>query len=106
MADTRYEVIDSDGHVIEPDAVWKEYAEPAYRAQLDQPGGGVQMLGMQRAYPEVFAAQGMSIESDAEGHWAGDVGGETWDEEARSRMGRPGGYDPQARLVDMDADGI
>ena len=30
MADqpTRHEVIDSDGHVIEPDTVWSDYAEP------------------------------------------------------------------------------
>lgn len=30
---TRPEVVDADGHVIEPDAVWKEYAEPEYRDQ-------------------------------------------------------------------------
>ena len=35
-----------------------------------------------------------------------DVGGETWDDELGRKMGRPGGYDPHARLVDMDADGI
>ena len=35
------QVIDSDGHVIEPDAVWRDYAEREYRERLDQPGGGV-----------------------------------------------------------------
>ena len=46
------EIIDSDGHVIEPAVVWKEYADPAFRDQLDVPGGGAQMLGMSRSYPD------------------------------------------------------
>src|SRR5262245_1567213 len=100
----RPEVIDSDGHVVEPDTVWKDYAEPAYREQLDKPGGGVQMLGMMRAYPESFAA--LPIASDSDESWAADIGDEGWDEEARTKMGRPGGYDPHARLVDMAEEGI
>ena len=32
--------------------------------------------------------------------------GESWEEESRTKMGRPGGYDPNARLVDMDDEGI
>jgi uncharacterized protein len=102
--ETRPEVIDSDGHVIEPDTVWRDYAEPAYREQLDRPGGGVQMLGMMRAYPESLTA--LPAVNDSDSSWAADVGGEGWDDEARTKMGRPGGYDPHARLVDMDADGI
>ncbi len=102
-AGTAFEVIDSDGHVVEPDSVWRDYSEPEYKEQLDQPGGGVQALGMMRAYPGVFAR----LETSGEGgHWAENIGGETWDEESRSKMGRPGGYDPHARLLDMDAEGI
>ena len=41
----RHEVIDSDGHVVEPDTVWSDYAETEFRGQLDVPGGGVQALG-------------------------------------------------------------
>ncbi|HXY91323.1 MAG TPA: amidohydrolase family protein, partial [Acidimicrobiia bacterium] len=100
----RPEVIDSDGHVIEPDSVWRDYAEPAYRDQLDKPGGGVQMLGMMRAYPEANAF--IRAMDSGDSSWADDVGGEGWDEEARTKMGRPGGHDPHARLVDMDAEGI
>jgi predicted TIM-barrel fold metal-dependent hydrolase len=103
MTTTRPEVIDSDGHVIEPDSVWKDYSEPAYRERLDQPGGGVQMLGMMRAYPDAVAAVRASSEGES---WAADVGGDEWEEEARKKMGRPGGYDPRARLVDMDEEGI
>ncbi len=99
----KVEIIDSDGHVVEPAAVWKEYSEPDYRDRLDRPGGGVQELGMRRAYPDVSRPL---VESDGEESWAAEIGGDTWEEEARTRMGRPGGYDPHARLLDMDAEGI
>jgi predicted TIM-barrel fold metal-dependent hydrolase len=97
-------VIDSDGHVVEPDSVWKDYAEPAYRGQLDRPGGGVQELGIRRAYPDAFVQ--LQASTDDAASWAEDIGGESWDAEARTQMGRAGGYDPHARLLDMDADGI
>jgi uncharacterized protein len=98
------EVIDSDGHVVEPDTVWKDYSDPAYRDRLDRPGGGVQELGMVRAYPHALTPRLRSSEEDPS--WAADIGGETWADDARTKMGRPGGYDPHARLIDMDADGI
>jgi uncharacterized protein len=97
-------VVDSDGHVVEPDTVWKDYSERAYREQLDRPGGGVQELGIQRAYPDAVVR--LQEPADEDGSWASGVGGESWADEARSKMGRPGGYDPHARLLDMDADGI
>jgi predicted TIM-barrel fold metal-dependent hydrolase len=100
----RHEVIDSDGHVVEPDTVWSDYAEPEFRDQLDVPGGGVQALGIGRAYPAASAVPLPSKEDEE--FWAAEIGGEGWDEESRTKMGRPGGYDAQARLVDMDAEGI
>ena len=100
------QVVDSDGHVVEPDRVWKEYAEPAYRDRLDQPGGGVQMLGMLEAYPEAAASGPGSRLGEGEVWTEGLETAESWDEESRTKMLRPGGYDPGARLVDMDADGI
>jgi predicted TIM-barrel fold metal-dependent hydrolase len=104
MVNTESQVIDSDGHVVEPDTVWKDYSEPAYRDQLDRPGGGVQELGIRPAYPDAVVRLPEPAEDD--GSWAADIGGESWAEDARSQMGRPGGYDPHARLLDMDADGI
>jgi predicted TIM-barrel fold metal-dependent hydrolase len=102
------EVIDSDGHVIEPDTVWREYADPAYREFLSSaPGGGVQRLAMQRAYPDANVDEALSRASESEGrNWGRVAGGDTWEEESKLKMGRPGGYDPQARLTDMDAEGI
>ena len=100
----RLEVIDSDGHVVEPDSLWEDYSEPAFRDQLAQPGGGyVQVTAMQRAYGGSAAA---AVQERATGeHW-GEIVGESWEEAARDKMGRPGGYDPNARLVDMDDEGI
>jgi predicted TIM-barrel fold metal-dependent hydrolase len=96
----RPEVIDSDGHVIEPDALWRDYAEPEFRDLLDQPGGGwVQATGIQRAYPdmpaEFLGGDQTAITENAD-----------WEEESKYKMSRPGGYDPLARLEDMDAEGI
>jgi predicted TIM-barrel fold metal-dependent hydrolase len=105
---TRPEVIDSDGHVIEPAAVWREYAEPEFRELLDHPGGGwVQWTGIQRAYPEMppaFLDGGGGGEDDWEMNAAGERS--DWDEESKYKMSRPGGHDPVARLVDMDEEGI
>jgi predicted TIM-barrel fold metal-dependent hydrolase len=105
---TRTEIIDSDGHVIEPDVIWKDYAEPEFRDVLDHPGGGyVQATGIQRAYPDMppeFLGGGGD---DDEGAWESTAAGDAnWDEESKYKMSRPGGHDPAARLVDMDAEGI
>ena len=105
---TRPEVIDSDGHVIEPVAVWREYAEPEFRDLLDHPGGGwVQWAGIQRAYPEMppeFLDGGGAGDDDWEMNAAGERS--DWEEESKYKMSRPGGHDPVARLVDMDEEGI
>ena len=102
---TRLEVIDADGHVIEPDVVWKEYAEPAYRDILDRPGGGfVQVTGIQRAYPDMppdLLGRESGDESEAAWGSADVAGSDSWEEESKLKMGRPGGYDPVARLVRM-----
>jgi predicted TIM-barrel fold metal-dependent hydrolase len=102
------EVIDSDGHVVEPDSVWREYSDPEYRQFLSSsPGGGVQRLAVERAYPDANVGDVLAPASGADGeHWGNVAGADSWEEESRLKMGRPGGYDPQVRLVDMDAEGI
>jgi uncharacterized protein len=108
MADSRFEVIDSDGHVIEPDAVWSEYADPEFRDILATAGGGyVQSTGVKRAYPDMPAEFLDSTGGgDADPSWEEVAENTNWDEESKYKMSRPGGYDPAARLVDMDAEGI
>jgi uncharacterized protein len=104
------EVIDSDGHVVEPDTVWKDYAEPSFRDQLDYPGGGVQRLGISRAYPDadtdILSASAGGEDDNTESWAAALKNNDLWEEESRFKMARPGGYDPEARLLDMDAEGI
>ena len=111
----RMEIIDSDGHVIEPAIVWKEYAEPAFRGRLDQPGGGAQALGMTRSYPNSTMTlaraehpeDGGEVDSGRGAGWGSSVPPtDTWKEGVRMHMELPGGYDPRARLADMDDEGI
>jgi uncharacterized protein len=103
-----HEVIDSDGHVVEPDSLWREYSEPAYREFLSgSPGGGVQRLAVERAYPDANVGAVLGPPSEVEDeHWGNIAGADSWEEESRLKMGRPGGYDPLARTADMDAEGI
>ena len=105
----RMEIIDADGHVIEPAVVWKDYAEPAFRERLDRPGGGAQALGMSRSYPDSTMGQEMAASEERDGDGAGWRSSlpptDTWKEGVRN-MELPGGYDPRARLADMDEEGI
>lgn len=107
---SRDEVIDSDGHVIEPDGLWLRYAAPEYRELLERPGGGaIQLTAMQRAYPALAGGAspyGQALASGEPAWTAPRSGMDTWDPAARLKMGRPGGSDPRARLADMDAEGI
>src|SRR5436190_22582897 len=97
---TRPEIIDSDGHVIEPDVIWKEYAEPEFRQILDRPGGYVQAVGIQRAYPDALPGIVPGSDGDDDRPWesAAAESAADWDEESRYKMSRPGGHDPAARL--------
>jgi predicted TIM-barrel fold metal-dependent hydrolase len=61
----------------------------------------VQATGIQRAYPDM-PPEFLGTGGDDEPAWESA----DWDEESKHKMSRPGGYDPAARLVDMDAAGI
>ncbi len=102
-----YEVIDSDGHVIEPDSIWREYADPEYRELLSVGVGGyVQATGITRAYPDMPAEFLAGGGAEAEANWEEVAETTDWEEESKYKMSRPGGHDPVSRLVDMDAEGI
>lgn len=92
MADAPRElVIDADGHVLEPPSLWARYAEPRFRARLPRP---------------------VADENGRFGYVAGD---RRFMRTASSLAQRPktpdgklptGGWDPEARLRDMDEEGI
>src|SRR6185503_16065526 len=97
-----YNVIDADGHVLEPIDIWDKYIDPAFRdraprivrdtdgkERLDVEG---QRLGSQKGFGVIGAI----------GARQGEV-----DEETMQYIdGRKGGFDPHARIPDMDLDGI
>ena len=97
-----YNVIDADGHVLEPIDIWDKYIDPAFRdraprivvdtdgkERLDVEG---QRLGSQKGFGVIGAI----------GARQGDVPEETM----TYIDGRKGGFDPHARIPDMDLDGI
>jgi len=86
-------VVDADGHVTEPPTLWAEYVEEAYRPRaprlvLDEHGHPCQAVGEQIAMRDALLLTLGPARSFA------------------SYTARPGGYDPRARLVDLDSEGI
>jgi predicted TIM-barrel fold metal-dependent hydrolase len=97
-----YNVIDADGHVLEPLDIWDKYIDPKFRdraprivrdtdgkERLDVEG---QVLGSQKGFGVIGAI--------------GARQGEVEEETMQYIDGRKGGFDPHARIPDMDLDGI
>src|SRR5436309_10520693 len=97
-----YNVIDADGHVLEPIDIWDKYIDPKFRdraprivrdtdgkERLDVEG---QVLGSLKGFGVIGAI--------------GARQGEVEDEAMQYIDGRKGGFDPHARIPDMDLDGI
>ena len=97
-----YNVIDADGHVLEPVDIWDKYIDPAYRERapriiVDTDGKerlqvGEQVLGSQKGFGVIGAI--------------GSRDHEVPEETMKYIDGRKGGFDPHARIPDMDLDGI
>jgi len=93
MTDARLPVIDADGHVTEPPTVWTEYVEEAYRGRaprfaLDEHGYPCQVVG-----DRIAMRDAMLLTLGPERSFAGYTP-------------RAGGFDPAARLADLDTEGI
>jgi predicted TIM-barrel fold metal-dependent hydrolase len=98
-----YNVIDADGHILEPFELWQKYTDPKYRdraPRLVEDGDGKRRLIIEeRAAGDPQRGFG-SI---------GGIGarqGEVKATELKYEEGRPGGFDPHKRIPDMDLDGI
>src|SRR5215813_12140098 len=97
-----YNVIDSDGHILEPVTLWDDYIDPAFRDRA--PKVVIDTDGKQRMLIEeqvLGSRQGMGGLGGV-GARQGVVSAETMSYED----GRPGGFDPHQRIPDMDLDGI
>ena len=96
-------LIDADSHVAEPAAVWREYADPAIRDRVIQlrrsPQGRDELWidGRNLATPNLNVAATCIPGAMSDPEKARAV---TWDDLL------PGSYDPHARIVDMDSEGI
>jgi predicted TIM-barrel fold metal-dependent hydrolase len=98
-----YNVVDADGHILEPLDLWDRYMDPAFRDRAprivkDNETGKERLIIEEHTSDArlsigrvgaVGARQGI-VEPDAMAY----------------KDGRPGGFDPHARIPDMDADGI
>lgn len=98
---TKYDVIDADGHVLEPVDFWRTYIDPSFRERAPQLV--VDERGRTRLRVEdrfVGAPQGIGMIGSLGVDRTGDITSFQYEE------GRPGGFDPHARIPDMDLDGI
>ena len=97
-----YNVIDADGHILEPLTLWNDYMDPEFRdlaPTLIRDADGKQRLQV-----------GEQLLGSKKGLGAlGGVGardGTVVDDAMEYEQGRKGGFDPHARIPDMDLDGI
>ena len=106
MTTRTYDIIDADGHVLEPVDMWELYIDPEFR---DRAPRIVTVDGKQRlAFEgEVQGSKGGSMRGMGLGA-AGAIGARdgNFDSDMSYEDGRPGGFDPHARIVDMDLDEI
>src|SRR6516164_6115294 len=97
-----YNVIDSDGHILEPLTLWNDYLDPAFRdraPKLVKDKDGKERLLVEEQI--LGSQQGMGGIGGV-GARQGVVSAETMSYEE----GRPGGFGPHKRIPDMDLDGI
>ena len=97
-----YNVVDADGHILEPLTLWDQYMDPKFRDRA--PKLIVDTDGKERLLIEnkvLGSTKGVGL--------VGALGardGIIEDDGALYREGRKGGFDPHARIPDMDAEGI
>src|SRR5437870_12915419 len=96
-----YNVIDADGHIREPVAIGEKYIDPAYRERA--PRMIVDTDGKERLLVEgkiLGSPKGLGL--------IGGIGarqGTVDDVTMKYVEGRPGGFDPHARIPDMGLGG-
>jgi len=98
-----YNVVDADGHILEPLDLWQRYMDPGFRDRaphLVKNEHGKECLVMDE---HVVGNQNRGIGG------IGGVGarqGVVAADALEYKDGKPGGFDPHKRIPDMDADGI
>jgi predicted TIM-barrel fold metal-dependent hydrolase len=97
----RYNVIDADGHVLEPLDLWDQYMDPAYRDRSPQ-------LFVDTDGKERLRLEGKVLGGPTGLGLVGAIGARQGEAsiDIKYTEGRKGGFDPHARISDMDLDGI
>jgi predicted TIM-barrel fold metal-dependent hydrolase len=97
-----YNVIDADGHVLEPFTLWGDYLDPAYRDRapklVKDQNGKERLLLEEKILGSTAGFGGIGGIGARQGVVAADA--------MEYKDGRKGGFDPHARIPDMDLDGI
>ncbi len=98
-----YNVVDADGHILEPIDLWDTYMDPAFRdraPRLVKGDNGKQCLVMDEHVVgnNQRGIGGIGGVGARQGVVAADA--------MEYQDGKPGGFDPHKRIPDMDADGI
>jgi predicted TIM-barrel fold metal-dependent hydrolase len=97
-----YETVDADGHILEPLTLWDDYIDPAFRER--RPRFVIDDNGKER-----LSVEGKLLGNPRGIGSLGAVGvrqGTIEVDRQKYADGRKGGFDPHARIVDMDLDGI
>ena len=97
-----YAVIDADGHVLEPFTLWNDYMDPQYRERapklVKDDNGKERLLLEEQILGSRAGFGGIGGVGARQGVVAADA--------MEYKDGRKGGFDPHARIPDMDLDGI
>lgn len=98
-----YNVVDADGHILEPLDLWDHYIEPNFRdraPRIVKTNDGKERLVIEE---NMVGDSRISIgRIGGVGARQGIVAADT----LAYKDGKPGGFDPHKRIPDMDADGI
>lgn len=97
-----YNVIDADGHILEPLTLWNDYMDPKFRDRAPR-------LVRDEAGKERLIIEERSVGSQRGMGALGAVGarqGTVVTDTMEYSQGKKGGFDPHARIPDMDLDGI
>src|SRR5437667_4343830 len=97
-----YNVVDADGHILEPLDLWDHYIDPAFRER--RPRFLIDENGKER-----LGVEGKLLGNPRGIGSLGSVGvrqGAVQLDSLKYAEGKKGGFDPHARIPDMDLDGI
>jgi predicted TIM-barrel fold metal-dependent hydrolase len=88
-------VVDADGHVVEPLDLWERYVDPAYRSRAPR------FVADERGRPCALFDDRLEMQAAMLLTFGPD-----YDLASSASTRRAGGWDPTARLADMDAESI